>query len=479
MDERHKWQRVLEYAADRGRIRIDSRRTGKGDIFVALPGTHVHGIKFVPRVLDSGAAFAVVSAGDRVRVEDRRIVRVPDSREALGELARAAYQTAKLDMQIIGITGTNGKTSCTYLLEHLLFSCGYQTGVIGTVEYRWPGVRRTAGMTTPDCLQTHALLREMADCGVKAVCMEVSSHALEQNRLAGVDFDAAVFTNLTREHLDYHSDMDSYFQAKKKLFFPARGKRPAAVVNSDDLFGRELAAEIGSALTYGLQGQFEPALKGEIIRTGPGGLELRCFYQDRSWEIKSPLVGEYNASNLLAAAGIGLKLGLAPEDFRALEKFPGIPGRLQKVPNDRGKNMFVDYAHTPDALENCCRALRGADFTALVVVFGCGGNRDRQKRPLMGGIACRYADTVVVTSDNPRDEDPEDIIQEILAGTGECTQVFVQPDRRQAIRLGLEKCPAGGALLVAGKGHETYQEVRGERREFDDAKVLAEVGNEI
>lgn len=477
--EQGKWAEVLEYARDTGNIRIDSRSVRPGDIFVALPGSRVDGAEFVPQALENRAAFAVLGKDGPKVINDPRIVEVESPSEALGELARAAFRTHELRMEIVGVTGTNGKTSCTYLLEHLLAARGYRVGVIGTVQYRWPGTARTASMTTPDCLQTHAILREMAESKVDAVVMEVSSHALDQNRLAGIDFDVAVFTNLTQDHLDYHRDMESYFRAKKRLFSPAQGKSLKAVVNTDDAYGRRLAEGLENPLTYGFHPEFNPALRGEITRIRPDGLEVKCFYKNKYWEVQSPLVGRYNASNLLGVVGAGLSLGLGYEDFSVLKDFAGIPGRLQKIPNDLGINMFVDYAHTPDALNNCCRALTQAEFTALVVVFGCGGNRDRKKRPLMGEVACAYADFVVVTSDNPRDEEPRTIIEDILAGTGKCSRIRVEPDRREAIRLGASICPEGGALLVAGKGHETYQEVRGRRRDFDDARVLFEVGHAI
>jgi len=477
--EQGKWAEVLEYARDTGNIHIDSRSVRPGDIFVALPGSRVDGAEFVPQALENRAAFVVLGKYGPKVINDPRIVEVESPSEALGELARAAFRTHELKMKIVGVTGTNGKTSCTYLLEHLLASRGYRVGVIGTVQYRWPGTARTASMTTPDCLQTHAVLREMAESKVDAVLMEVSSHALDQNRLAGIDFDVAVFTNLTQDHLDYHRDMESYFRAKKRLFSPTQGKPLKAVVNTDDAYGRRLAEGLKDPLTYAFNPEFNPALRGEITCIRPDGLEVKCFYKDKYWEVQSPLVGRYNASNLLGVVGAGLALGLGYEDFSVLKDFAGIPGRLQKIPNDLGINMFVDYAHTPDALKNCCRALAQAEFTALVVVFGCGGNRDREKRPLMGEVACAYADFVVVTSDNPRDEEPRAIIEDILAGTGKCSRIRVEPDRREAIRLGASICPEGGALLVAGKGHETYQEVRGRRRDFDDARVLFEVGHAI
>lgn len=479
MAEQGKWTEVLEYARDTGNIRIDSRSVRAGDIFVALPGSRVDGAKFVPQALENRAAFAVLGRGYQKEINDPRIVEVKDPREALGDLARAAFRTHELEMKIVGVTGTNGKTSCTYLLEHLLLARGYRVGVIGTVEYRWPGIIRTASMTTPDCLQTHSILREMAESKVDAVVMEVSSHALDQNRLAGIDFDVAVFTNLTQDHLDYHQDMESYFQAKKRLFSPVQGKTPRAVINIDDAYGRRLAEGLENPLTYAFNPDFNPDLRGEVSSIRPDGMEVKCFYKRYFWEVKSPLVGRYNASNMLGVVGTGLSLGLGHEDFSVFKDFAGVPGRLQKIPNDLGINMFVDYAHTPDALKNCCRALTQAEFTALVVVFGCGGNRDREKRPLMGEVACAYADSVVVTSDNPRDEEPQAIIEDILAGTGKCSRIRVEPDRREAIRLGASMCPEGGALLVAGKGHETYQEVLGQRRDFDDAKVLFEVGHAI
>ncbi|MGM0611000.1 MAG: UDP-N-acetylmuramoyl-L-alanyl-D-glutamate--2,6-diaminopimelate ligase [Thermodesulfobacteriota bacterium] len=475
MDKISKWESLLQSSGNAARIQIDSRLVGPGDIFVALNGCKVDGAKFVQDALEAGAAYAVVRKDAGGFAADERIVFCEDPSAFLGELAGAAFGTKRLKARIVGVTGTNGKTSFTYILEHLLRSAGYKVGVIGTVETRWPGVVQDEGMTTPDCLRLHSILREMEKDGVDIVCMEVSSHALDQNRVAGIVFDYAVFTNLTQDHLDYHPDMEHYFKAKKKLFSPQEGQVPKAVVNVDDNYGRELARDLGDALTYGLDKVFAPRLRGEISRLSPQGLRMQCSYEHLAWEIESPLVGRYNASNLLAAMGTGLEMGLKISDFSSLRDFKGIPGRLQSIANARGIKVLVDYAHTPDALENCCLALRDTGLSFLVVVFGCGGNRDAGKRPIMGRIACKYADVVIITSDNPRNEPPEAIISDILRGTDGCRKVLVEPDRRKALALGVKKCPTQGALLVAGKGHETYQEIGGKRREFDDAGVLSEV----
>ncbi len=474
MVDRDKWNKLLELARQGTPVRTDSRLVQPGDIFVALRGTRLSAAQFVPEVLDKGAEYAVVSQQD-VNSHPPRVVACDDACAALGDLAGAYFRTTDLNMEIVGVTGTNGKTSCTYILEHLLSRAGYKTGIIGTVENRWAGKSRISKTTTPECLELHALLREMEDDGVDVVCMEVSSHALEQKRVAGIGFDYALFTNLTPEHLDYHTDMESYFQAKKRLFFSGKGGSPQAIINSDDEYGRRLINELDSYLSYGLHKEFSPHLYARLADNSPRGLDMQCSYKSRKWRIQSPLVGRHNAANLLAAMGMGLCMGLEETGFSSLHSFSGIRGRLQPVPNNRGKSVFVDYAHTPDALENCCQALRNTGFPALILVFGCGGNRDTRKRPAMGEIACNYADAVVVTSDNPRDEDPEAIIDDVLAGTGNCARVVVEPDRERALRLGVDMCPEEGALLVAGKGHETHQEVCGERREFDDFKVLSGV----
>jgi len=472
---------MLIKEARRGRpVRSDSRKVEPGDIFVALPGTRDDGSRYIPQALDRGASFVVSVKSDQSRQMDQRQILHPHPHKALGELARAHFGTDRLKLKIIGITGTNGKTTTSYILEHLLTRNGFSTGVLGTLNYRWPGTEIRAGTTTPECLELHRMLACMDNEGVQYVCTEVSSHALDQQRTAGIDFHTAVFTNLSRDHLDYHRDMQDYFLAKKKLF-AARIKENflGSVLNMDDQYGRILAREVPKPLGYGLNKALAPSLAGKLIQSNARGVSLECTYQDNIWTLKSSLSGRHNALNLLAAQGAGLCLGLDPRHFECLEDLGPVPGRLEKVKNPGGLHVFVDYAHTPDALENVCQALKELDFDGLLVLFGCGGDRDRGKRPHMGRAAASHADLIVLTSDNPRFEEPENIIQEILPGLKDHPNVHIDPDRRQAIRTALSLLRPGQALLVAGKGHEDYQEIKGVRQDFSDVDEIRKALEEM
>jgi len=459
------WKEIINEAREGRQVRSDSRQVCPGDIFVAMPGTRVHGNSFIPEALDRGAAFVIASepAGQD------RVIHHENPAMALGELARAHFGTDRLSMKVVGVTGTNGKTTTSYILEHLFASNGYKTGVLGTVNYRWPGTVIKAGTTTPDCLELHRMLARMQANGVRVVCLEASSHALDQQRLAGIDIHVAVFTNLSRDHLDYHSDMHDYFRAKKKLFVPFSSQGfLGSVINMDDPHGRALAREAPRVLGYGLQRDFSPGLQGRLVQSTAKGLELECSHQGRSWIISCSLPGNHNALNLLAAQGAGLCLGLKPEHFDCLKDLGSIPGRLEKVSAPEGINIYVDYAHTPDALENVCLALKELSFSRLAVLFGCGGDRDRGKRAEMARAVAAHADAVFLTSDNPRFEEPGEIIKDILPGLAGHPCVEVEPDRRQAIQKAVSLLAPGEALLVAGKGHEDYQEIQGVRQDFSD-----------
>ncbi len=465
------WNRVVSESRQGRPVRSDSRKVISGDIFVALSGTRDHGNLYIPEALDRGAAYVV--SDSQALTDDRRIVFHPHAPKALGTLARAHFGTDRLGLKIIAVTGTNGKTTTSYMLEHL-FSCnGFKTGVLGTVNYRWPGVILHSRTTTPDCLELHGMLARMDKDKVEIVCLEVSSHALDQERVAGIDIHVAVFSNLSQDHLDYHQDMQDYFLAKRKLFVRRSFNGfLGSVLNTDDPYGRLLADEAEKPLRYGLQERFRPELKGELLQSGTGGNRLKCRFQDKTWMLKSSLPGRHNALNLLSAQGAALCLGLKPPHFKCLEDLGKIPGRLERVTGSAGRNIFVDYAHTPDALKNVCQALKGLGFERIVVLFGCGGDRDRGKRPLMGRAVAGYADVVVLTSDNPRSEDPEQIISEIIPGLEDHPCVYIDPDRRQAIRLGLSLLGSGEAMLVAGKGHEDYQEINGTRHDFSDVQEI-------
>lgn len=473
------WKFLVSEAASGLMARTDSRKVRPGDIFVAVPGVSADGAAFIPDAVANGAAYVVAREGAQLPTgTEAKLVVHENPRVALGELAAAHFNTRNLGLTFIGVTGTNGKTTVSYMIEHLLSAAGRKVGVIGTVSYRWPGFNLEANMTTPDCWQLHELVANMAKSGVDTVVMEVSSHALHQDRVWGLDFDVAALTNVTQDHLDYHGTMDAYFRAKARLFeeFPKVGK--AAVVNADDSYGRMLLSRyepsIGFGLDYPNVGK-GPGLHGEIKSSTSRGLELKMRYDGDTWALVSPLIGHHNASNLLTAQGVGLALGLKPKRLKAMENFMGVPGRLERIPNARGLDVFVDYAHTPDALENVLSSVRELDFKRLFCVFGCGGNRDKAKRPLMAEAVCRYADVAVLTSDNPRDEDPLDIMNDARPGIAGCAEVIEDADRATAIRLALDAMEQGDVLIIAGKGHETYQEIKGVKNHFNDAEVVKEL----
>lgn len=478
---------VDKLAHGRCEVRSDSRQVGPGDIFIAVPGDSVDGIQFVPDAILAGAtaivcpehsaceAAGILAASGR----EGRCVIVPhrDTRHALGVLAEARWGTGRLPLDVIGITGTNGKTTTSYLLEHLFRSLGEKTGVIGTVSYRWPGHEEAATLTTPDVLQIHSMLSRMAKNGVRKVVMEVSSHAIAQQRISGIPFAGAAFTNLTQDHLDFHHDMESYFQVKASLFttIPAMDKKMA--INSDDPWGRRLLEMTDGALAFGIYGHCrdDSHLSCELLSAGISGCHMRMRHCGRTWELRSPLVGEFNAHNLLTAQAIALQLGYGPEDLSQLGGFGGVCGRLERIGNPAGLHVFVDYAHTPDALVNVLTALRKAGFQSIVAVFGCGGNRDRTKRPLMGRAVARYADIAILTSDNPRFENAQDIINDVLPGLEGAQKVFVEADRRKATELAIGMLGPDDALLVAGKGHEDYQIVNGVKRHYSDQETVREI----
>ena len=461
-------------------VRADSRQVGPGDVFVAVPGVTEDGARFIPAAREAGAAVIVCTPETAAACGETpscRVIPHPDPREALWRLAAARRHTAAHPLRTLGITGTNGKTTSAYLLEHLFTAAGHKTGVLGTVSYRWPGHVENAPLTTPDPLSIHAMLARMAEAGVDTAVMEVSSHALEQQRVGGIPFAGALFTNLTQDHLDFHPDMERYFAAKARLFreLPARDK--ALAVNADDAWGRRLLADCPAALSYGLHAATDGRrhLQGEILHSGTDGLHLRMSLEGENWELRSPLVGQFNALNLLGVQALALELGLPQASLQALAGFRGVPGRLERVENPRGLNVFVDYAHTPDALVNVLQALRGAGFRRILAVFGCGGNRDRGKRPRMGEAVARYADVAVLTSDNPRFEDPEAILQDVLPGLKEAREVLVEADRRTATRKALEMLGPQDALLIAGKGHEDYQIIQGVKHHYSDQEVVREI----
>ena len=457
-------------------VAYDSRKVEPGQVFVAIAGLKQDGRRYVEEALARGAAAVVLEGEDILQGRDVGRVLVGSSREALARLADRYFGHPSGALTVVGITGTNGKTTTSYLVEALLATRRQRTGLIGTVQYRIGDVSLPAGQTTPEALETQSLLRRMKDAGVTGVAMEVSSHALALSRVEGIDFDVAVFTNLTQDHLDFHMTMDAYREAKRHLFrLLAAGAKPSrtAVVNTDDASGPAMIAGLPlRTLTYGVRGRAD--VHPSRWTSGAEGIRMNVQTPNGEMDIASPLVGEHNVENLLAAAGVGTALGMEPAAIgRALGSVASVPGRFERVEAGQPFLVVVDYAHTPDALERTletARKLRGPKGR-LAVVFGCGGDRDRGKRPLMGEIASRLADHVWVTSDNPRSEPPGAIIADIVAGIPAGTardrhETLV--DRRVAIQRALTWAAAGDVVVIAGKGHETYQIVGSEVLPFDD-----------
>jgi UDP-N-acetylmuramoyl-L-alanyl-D-glutamate--2,6-diaminopimelate ligase len=481
------WRELLDWVAAGLMVRTDSRKIEPGEAFVAMPGVREPGTRFIPDALARGAGFVVAAPSfelDAVwpATAAARLVRRDDPVAALGELAGAYFKTNALTLKLAGVTGTNGKTTVSFLVEHLLTAVGLKVGVLGTVSYRWPGFCVDAKLTTPDCWMLHELLANMEKSDVDVVVMEVSSHALDQNRVAGLRFDAALITNVTQDHLDYHQDMERYFEAKSRLFYTCPKPDKVGVANLDDERCRKLARGVFPAMGFALKDTGEypfPVVRGRILSSSAKGLHLEVRYKGKTWEIASPLIGEHNASNLLAAQTLALALGASCKDMRRLSDFKGVPGRLERVENPHGLDVFVDYAHTPDALVNVQKALRGLHVRRLVVVFGCGGNRDRTKRPLMARAVAEHADVAVLTSDNPRHEDPLAIMADARPGLERARGVIEEPDRAAAIRRAVELVEPGDVLLVAGKGHESYQQVGDEFRPFSDREATAAAIREV
>ena len=465
-------------------LTADSRRVRPGSCFVAIAGLRQDARRFVPEAVARGATLVVTEGEPRGDVAVAQVL-VPSARASLARLADAWYGHPSRDLTLVGITGTNGKTTTSYLVEALLRARGLATGVIGTVHYVVGTERRPAGQTTPEALELQGMLAEMRAAGVRGVAMEVSSHALALSRVDGLAFDVAVFTNLTQDHLDFHGTLQSYGLAKRRLFeltaaSPKAGR--AAVINADDPAGATMVAGLDlRVLTFGLG----PAAEVRAVEHASSldGIRMVVDTPRGRLAVASPLIGEHNVMNLLAAVATGLALGLPPEPIAAaLAPVAAVRGRFEQVQAGQPFLVIVDYAHTPDALERVLATARKLTRGRLGVVFGCGGDRDRGKRPVMGEIAARLADRVWVTSDNPRSESPEAIIAEILAGVGRAPasagRCEHDVDRARAIRAALYWAESGDTVVIAGKGHETYQLVGSEVLPFDDREVARRVLSE-
>jgi UDP-N-acetylmuramoyl-L-alanyl-D-glutamate--2,6-diaminopimelate ligase len=455
-------------------VTYDSRRIGPGGLFVAIRGAVTDGNRFIDAARKKGAV-AVVS--EQAPDGAGAWVQVPDAREALALLSAAALGDPSQSLRLVGVTGTNGKTTTTYLIDAALRAAGHAVGLLGTVHYRIGGRLVEATRTTPESSDLQGLFKEMVAEGCSHAVMEVSSHSLELKRVHGCSFQVAVFTNLTRDHLDFHGDMESYFAAKRRLFDTYLSESGHAVINADDdRAGALKAATRGKVWTYGLEKKADVGASG--ISLSLKGTRFRAHTPAGEFDVDAPLIGRFNVENFLAGLTAALALGLAPDvALRGLLTMTGVPGRLERVNAGQDFAVIVDYAHTDDALKNLLETVRELKPRRLITVFGCGGDRDRTKRPLMGAVAARLSDVVVVTSDNPRSEPPEAILEEIQRGMngnrrGERHMIV---DRREAIARALEMARPGDAVVIAGKGHETYQVLRDRTIPFDDRQVAREV----
>ena len=462
-----------------GHLTDDSRKVTPGSCFIAVRGSQFDGHSAIPKARAAGA-IAIVAETECPREAQKKgvyWVQVRDTREACGLLMSAWYGFPSQQLIMLGVTGTNGKTTITYLLHHILRNTWQKAGLIGTILYDDGARKQSSHNTTPGSAELQHLLADMVRNGCRAAAMEVSSHALEQQRTAGTDFRVGIFTNLTQDHLDYHGDMESYYQAKKKLFTAMAengGNKAVAVVNIDDSYGRRLAQEMEGLLkvrTYGESLDAEFRITPRLISLK--GSQYELSWRNRSYLVRIPLIGEFNISNSIAALVGAVAAGVNIRDaISCLSRAPQVPGRLELVSGAGNVQCFVDYAHTPDALENVCRTMRELCRRGrLIVVFGCGGNRDRTKRPLMGAAAAKYGDICIVTSDNPRHEDPESIIDEIMPGVPKDKQHRIT-NRAQAIETALEVARPGDVVLIAGKGHEDYQIIGDKTIHFSDAEAV-------
>jgi len=453
----------------------DSRRAGPGALFVAIRGLATDGNDFVDAARKKGAV-AVVSEGAPRGAGTW--VRVPDARAALALFSAAVLGDPARSLELVGVTGTNGKTTTTYLIDSALRAAGETVGLVGTVEYRIGRRIADAVRTTPESSDLQALFREMVDAGCRCAVLEVSSHSLTLERVHGLEFKVAVFTNLTRDHLDFHGDMDAYFAAKRRLFETLLRADGHAIVNLDDDRAPELLrASRGKAWTYSLADP-KADFFAEEMRLGLDGTRLGARTPFGRLELETALVGRFNVQNVLAALGAGLALGLKPDAVqRGIASLPGVPGRMERVSAGQDFTVLVDYAHTDDALKNLLETVRELKPRRVITVFGCGGDRDRTKRPLMGAVAARLSDVVILTSDNPRTEPPEAILEEIRRGipAARAQDTLVIPDRRDAIARALEMGREGVVVVIAGKGHETYQVLRERTVPFDDRQVARDV----
>jgi UDP-N-acetylmuramoyl-L-alanyl-D-glutamate--2,6-diaminopimelate ligase len=455
-------------------VTYDSRKAVPGCLFAAVRGVREDGSRFIAAAIERGARAVLYEEYAGERPDGVTFAKVPDARLAMAMAAAAFYGYPARRLDLIGITGTNGKTTTSYLIRSVLESAGRDTGLIGTISYEYGGKVLNAPNTTPESVDLQCLLGEMADAGAEYAVIEVSSHAVALKRVAGCEFKVRVFTNFTQDHLDFHGSMDEYYAAKRSFFTEGPGM---SVINLDDPKGWDLASSApDGVLTYGLKVPADVTAKD--IRLSPDGVSFTLVTPGGEAAVKSPLVGRHNVYNILAAAGACLSAGIGPSEIAAgVAAMKEVPGRLEKVDEGQDFTVLVDYAHTEDALAHVLSTAREFTPGRVVTVFGCGGDRDRSKRPKMGYAASLLSDIVVLTSDNPRTEDPAEILRQVEAGVYEegskkkGETYFVIPDRGEAIEFAVGMAGAGDTLLIAGKGHEDYQIVGAGKYHFDDRQA--------
>jgi UDP-N-acetylmuramyl-tripeptide synthetase len=492
--------------SDIGSIHYRAQEVQPGGMFVAILGQSADGHDFMHQALKRGAAAIITQKEppqpflNELRAVSPKIrpiiIRVPKTRQALADLAACFFDHPSQDMILVGITGTNGKTTVAYLIESILLQAGFKVGVIGTINYRYGNKTFANPMTTPESLDLQRILSEMRRADVTHVITEASSHAMDLYRIKNCWFDVAAFTNLSQDHLDFHGDMQSYWSSKKRLFTEYLTGGPkkdsaSAVINCNDARGRELADSLPMPVVKTGSAR-DCEIKSENIQSNLNGTNGKVAGPGGSFSFKTPLVGAHNVENILSAVGVATALGIASDRIKAgIEALSAIPGRLESIENSTGRFVYVDYAHTPDALENVALALREIAPARIICVFGCGGDRDKEKRPLMGEIVARLCDLAIVTSDNPRTENPTAIIDQILPGVRQINDFeyptmdlmtefktkgyAVEPDRGRAIELAILTSRPGDAVLIAGKGHETYQILGTSVIAFDDREEARKV----
>lgn len=461
-------------------LTADSRQAGEGTLFAAIRGTSIDGHKFIPAVISAKTPAVLAETAPPAGLPAGVCwLHVPDSRAAIAVLATAFNDDPAGNLKLGGVTGTNGKTTTVFILHHIMKTQWHRAGMLGTILVDDGETQHPAKHTTPGAIELNETLGTFRDNACRGAAMEVSSHGIHQKRVFNIGFDAAVFTNLSQDHLDYHGSIEKYMAAKTEWFLQLaanpQGKRPTAVINTDDARGNDLAVALDGkmpVLRYGFNVHCDFRANNFLQRRD--GMSFELMAKGKSYLVRAPLIGRFNAYNLLGAIAAAAACGIKPRQaIAALANSPQVPGRMENVGNTGGATVFVDYAHTPDALENACRTLRELDPRRLITVFGCGGDRDKAKRPLMAAAAARYSDILIITSDNPRSESPASIIKDIEKGLPKkCTHMAVV-DRGEAINAAVGEALSGDIVLIAGKGHENTQEFADRTIDFDDRKAAS------